>query len=152
MEITPATLTDIPQLCSLLALLFSQEADFTPDANKQAAALRQIIEQPDAGRILVLRDGIDCIGMVNLLYTVSTACGGKAALLEDLIVDSAWRNVGLGSTLLQAAIELARNEKCRRITLLTDCSNNAAIRFYQRHGFGSSAMVPLRLTIADLSL
>ncbi len=149
MEITPANRDDIPQLCSLLALLFTQEADFTPDANRQAAALRQIIERPDTGRILVLRDGRNCIGMVNLLFTVSTACGGKAGLLEDLIVDSAWRNVGLGSSLLNAAIQLARDTGCHRITLLTDRDNEAAKRFYQRHGFGPSAMVPLRLAITD---
>ncbi len=151
MKITLATPADIPQLCSLLALLFAQEADFQPDANKQAAGLHQIIEHPVIGHIFVLRDGVNVVGMVNLLYTVSTACGGAVALLEDLIVNPAYRGVGHGSTLLRAAIEHARGVSCRRITLLTDRGNAAAIRFYRRHGFSLSAMAPLRLTIADLS-
>lgn len=145
--ITPATFADIPQLCELLAILFNQEADFQPDANKQSAALRQIIEHPEIARILVLRKGDDIIGMVNLLFTISTACGGKVALLEDMIVHPLRRGNKLGSKLLQSAIVLARREGCLRITLLTDRANDSAIRFYQRHGFGMSEMMALRLAL-----
>lgn len=150
-EITLATLADIPQLCELLAILFTQEADFQPDAGKQATALRQIIEHPELGRILVLRGPVlrnhgEILGMVSLLFTVSTACGGKVALLEDMVMHPAHRNGGLGGRLLQAAKDLARRENCLRVTLLTDRSNAAAIRFYRRSGFEESAMIPLRLS------
>jgi GNAT superfamily N-acetyltransferase len=145
--ITPATLADIPQLCELLAILFTQEADFQPDAAKQSAALKQIIEQPETGCILVLRKGGRIIGMVSLLFTISTVCGGKVALLEDMIVHPEYRNDGYGSELLQAAIEFAGRKGCLRITLLTDRANDAAIRFYQRHGFGMSSMLPLRFPL-----
>jgi GNAT superfamily N-acetyltransferase len=144
-----ATADDIPQLCTMLAILFTQEADFQPDADKQSAALHQIIAHPETGRILVLREGGDIIGMVNLLFIVSTACGGKVALLEDMVVHPARRGGGLGSKLLQAAIELARHADCLRVTLLTDRTNDAAIRFYQRHEFGISAMLPLRLALSE---
>ena len=143
----PATLSDIPQLCDLLAILFAQEADFQPDAEKQSAALREIIEHPAIGCILVLREGNSILGMVNLLYTISTACGGKVAILEDMIIHPSRRGDGLGSKLLEAAIELARSEDCLRITLLTDRANDSAIRFYQRYGFGLSGMMPLRLSL-----
>ena len=145
--ITSATPDDIPGLCELLAILFAQEADFRPDAAKQSAALREIIAHPDTGCILVLRNGGDIVGMVNLLFTVSTACGGKVAILEDMVVLPALRGGGLGSELLQAAIELARREGCLRITLLTDRTNDAAVRFYRRHGFGLSEMMPLRMAL-----
>ncbi len=144
-KIAPATDADIPQLCELLAILFTQEEDFLPDAEKQSVALRQIIGDPAIGRILVLREGASILGMVNLLFTVSTACGGKAAILEDMIVHPAHRNGGLGGRLLHAAIEHATREGCLRVTLLTDRANEAAIRFYQKNGFATSLMVPLRL-------
>ncbi len=146
-QIATATADDIPQLCALLAILFTQEEDFEPDTNKQSAGLRRIIEQPETGRILVLREGNEVIGMANLLFTISTACGGKVALLEDMVVHPARRGDGMGSELLNAAIELARQEGCLRITLLSDRANDAAIRFYMRHGFGMSAMLPLRLAL-----
>jgi GNAT superfamily N-acetyltransferase len=143
--IAKATLEDIPQLCGLLTLLFTQEADFKPDTGKQSAGLREIIEHPEVGAILVLRDGSTLVGMVNVLYTISTACGGRVAIVEDMIVRPEKRSGGLGSSLLASAIELAQTEGCLRITLLTDRTNGSAIRFYQRHGFVTSEMIPLRL-------
>jgi GNAT superfamily N-acetyltransferase len=146
-QIGLATLDDIPQLCQLLAVLFAQEAEFEPDAAKQAAGLRRIIENPALGQILLLRAGAEVLGMVSLLYTVSTARGGRVALLEDLVVRPERRNSGTGSTLLQAAIAHAREAGCLRITLLTDRANEAALRFYRRHGFAASGMLPLRLML-----
>lgn len=140
-----ATVEDIPRLCPLLELLFAQEAEFRPDSAKQSAALRQIIENPATGRILVFVAGSKLVGMVNLLFTVSTALGGRVAILEDMVVDPASRGAGIGSHLMRGAIDLARRSGCHRITLLTDHDNAEAIRFYRSHGFTLSGMVPLRL-------
>lgn len=145
MRVEPATLSDIPQLSGLLSILFSQEADFQPDAAKQSEGLRRIIGCPETGHILVLRQGDSTIGMVNILYTISTALGARVAILEDMIVDPAKRGAGAGSQLLHAAIEFARAQGCARVTLLTDRDNDQAIRFYRRHGFVASAMMPMRL-------
>jgi hypothetical protein len=82
MQITPANASDIPALCELLALLFSQEADFKPDFDAQSRGLARIISNPEVGIILVARQGSQVLGMVNLLYTVSTALGDRVALLE----------------------------------------------------------------------
>lgn len=143
-QVTPAQLEDLPQLVALLTLLFGQEADFQPDETAQTAGLRLILEHPEVGRILVLRQGTQVVGMINLLFTISTARGGRVALLEDLIVAPEYRSQGAGSALLQAAITLAQDCGCSRITLLTDEVNIAAQRFYQRHGFSRSGMVPFR--------
>ena len=148
-ELAHATLDDIPQLCELLALLFGQEAEFAPDRNKQTAGLREIITHPEVGHILILREGGAVIAMVNLLFTISTALGGRVALLEDMIVHPAHRGSGAGSRLLQATVEFARCADCLRITLLTDRGNDTAQRFYQRHGFEPSAMLPMRLSLCD---
>lgn len=148
MQIELATLDDIPQLCELLAILFAQEEEFEPDASKQAAGLRQIIGNPDVGNILLLRSGGAVVGMVNLLYTVSTARGSRVAILEDMVVRPEHRGSRAGSALLQAAIAQAQKAGCTRITLLTDGINEAAIRFYRRHGFKASGMLPLRLVLS----
>lgn len=144
MHIEPATPDDIPRLCELLTLLFTQEAEFSPDTSKQAAGLRQIIESPSVGAILAARDGSSIVGMVNVLFTVSTALGTRAALLEDVIVDPARRGQGLGGQLIEAAIAFARDAGCRRITLTTDADNVDAHRFYRRHGFEASTMLTMR--------
>ncbi len=147
MQITPAQPEDIPALCGLLAQLFRQEAEFTPDDETQRRGLAMIIGHPEVGQILVARRGDEVVGMISLLYTVSTALGGRVALLEDMIVTAHTRGAGVGSQLLGHAVALARMSGCRRITLLTDHTNGAALRFYQRHGFTPSVMVPLRLVL-----
>lgn len=145
MKITEATLADIPALCRLLDVLFSQEAEFVPDHEAQAAGLRLIMGDPRVGQILVAREDHAVIGMVNLLYTVSTALGARVAILEDMVVAPEERGKGIGNLLLRAAIDRATRNGCRRITLLTDATNEHAQRFYRRHGFTVSTMRPLRL-------
>lgn len=147
MEISRATNDDIPQLCELLNFLFSQEAEFQPDRKLQAAGLRQIIDFPERGQILVIRDAESIIGMVNLLFTVSTALGGRVAILEDMVVRPQYRGRGTGDMLLKAAIGLVKSSGCRRIMLLTDATNELAQRFYRKHGFTISKMVPMRLLL-----
>jgi GNAT superfamily N-acetyltransferase len=149
MYITPANESDIPALCALLGILFSQEADFNPDYEAQRRGLARIISNPEVGLIVVARQDGQVIGMVSLLYTVSTALGDRVALLEDMVVSPHARSAGAGSRLLKQAIQFARQNGCKRITLLTDGANEAAQRFYQRHGFGLSAMIPLRLSLSE---
>ena len=86
MEITNALMSDIPNLCILLDYLFTQEVEFTPNRDAQARGLAAIINNSEKGDILVARKSGEVIGMVSLLYTVSTALGGRAAILEDMVV------------------------------------------------------------------
>ncbi|MFC3608735.1 GNAT family N-acetyltransferase [Stutzerimonas tarimensis] len=147
MEISLAAPEDIPELIELLAQLFAQETEFQPDTEAQRRGLARIIANPEIGSILVgRREGV-AVGMVNLLYTVSTALGEPVAVLEDLVVSLRMRGAGLGSHLLEAAVEHARSRGCKRITLLTDRDNEAAQHFYLRHGFYLSGMVPMRLLL-----
>jgi len=146
-QISQATVEDIPQLAELLAILFSQEADFKPDAARQERGLRLIVEQPEVGRIYCARQGGRVVGMVSLLFTISTAVGSRAAWLEDMVVLPSQRGQGIGEQLLRHAIGAARALGCRRITLLTDSTNSSAMRFYERAGFVRSQMVPFRLSL-----
>ena len=108
----------------------------------------QIIGNPEVGAVLVARKDGKVVGMVNLLFTVSTALGEKVALLEDMVVSSKTRGAGVGSQLLDQAISLARARGCKRITLLTDRTNESAQRFYGEKGFVVSSMVAMRLSLA----
>lgn len=137
--------SDIPQLCNLLSLLFSQEAEFKPEEKAQKKGLLTIIANPDVGMILVARHGGSILAMVNLLFTVSTALGERVVILEDMIVSPEARGSGVGSMLLSQAIKLMEIKGVRRITLLTDHDNRHAQGFYTKHGFMKSTMIPMRL-------
>lgn len=139
--------SDVPALVALLHLLFTQEADFTPDPAKQERGIRIILANPQSAQILVAREGEGVVGMVNLQFTISTAEGGKTVTLEDLIVLESYRGQGIGKQLLQTAIDFGRQNGFARILLLTDLANERAIRFYESHGFMRSAMTPLKLSL-----
>lgn len=144
-DICTATMEDIESLGDLLSILFTQESDFYPDRDKQIKGLSTIIGHPDRGFILSAKKGGKIVGMVSVLKIVSTAEGGEVGILEDMIISPSHRGQGIGSSLLAAAIEIAKAEQLTRLTLLTDLSNHRAIDFYTRFGFAQSAMTPLRL-------
>ena len=143
LRIEPATLDDLSELTELLFDLFTQEADFTPDRERQWRGLRLILEQPSRGRIFVIRNDRMIVGMINILITISTAEGGFVLLLEDLVVHRDHRGRGLGTRLLEHAIAYAREKKFLRITLLMD-PNDELLAFYRRHGFVDSVLHPMR--------
>lgn len=139
---------DVDELVNLLTLLFTQEADFVPDLEKQRTGLQLIIAKPQHGHLLVATTTSGkVVGMVNLLYVISTAEGATVAILEDMVINPDYRGFGIGSILLEEAISFARKQGCKRITLLTDVNNEKAINFYAKHRFQKSNMIPLRLTL-----
>lgn len=146
--IEQATLEDLPELVELLYDLFSHEGDFVPDRAKQERGLRLILEQPSRGRVIVCRWNNRILGMVNLLFTISTAEGGFVVLLEDVIVHHEFRGRGVGSQLLEHAIGYAKQKEFLRMTLLTDRMNEEGQHFFERLGFFKSQMIPLRLPLA----
>jgi GNAT superfamily N-acetyltransferase len=145
--IEPATEADLDELSAMLGELFAQESDFRPDKEKQLRGLRLIFEQPSRGRVFVLRRDGAIVGMINLLFTISTAEGGFVILLEDLVIHKEYQSHGYGSKLLSHAIEFAKQKNFLRITLLTDRPENVAQEFFRHHGFVESSMIPMRLWI-----
>jgi ribosomal protein S18 acetylase RimI-like enzyme len=142
-----AKAADLPRLVELLGILFESEAEFSPDAQKQRAALQTILADPARGKIYVAREGREVVAMASLLYTVSTAEGGKAALFEDLVTAPEHRKRGIGEALLKHVVAEARKESVLRITLLTDMQNERAQAMYRRAGFVGSPMKPMRLKL-----
>ena len=144
---TEAKLEDIPQLCKLLNSLFEQEVEFNPDEQAQIQGLETIISNPEVGHILIIKEADKVVGMVNLLYTISTALGGRVGILEDMVIYKNYRSQGLGSRLIKFAIDFAKENNCKRLTLLTDANNTSAHKFYTDKGFERSSMIPFRINI-----
>ena len=146
-EYGTAVARDLPQLVELLGILFAQEAEFTPDPEKQKKGIEAILADPKVGKIYVAREGKKILGMASLLFTVSTAEGGRAALFEDLVVHPEQRRRGIASELLKYVVAQARAEGLVRLTLLTDMQNERAQALYRRVGFVGSPMRPMRLKL-----
>jgi GNAT superfamily N-acetyltransferase len=146
-RIEPATLEDLPELTDLVMALFEVEEDFIPDRARQEKGLRLVLEQPNRGRIFVIRTDYQIIGLVNLLFTISTAMGGFVILLEDAFIHPDHRGQGFGTQLIDYVIKFAKRKDFLRVTLLTDQISAESQRFFQNCGFQHSHMIPMRLTI-----
>ncbi|MBE2206056.1 MAG: GNAT family N-acetyltransferase [Saprospiraceae bacterium] len=60
--------------------------------------------------------------------------------VEITLLDSRERQQGIGSRLVELALEYAKNCQCSRVWLVTTNDNIRAIRFYQKRGFNLVAL------------
>lgn len=146
-----ATSEDLPALVDLLGILFTQEDDFHPDAAKQERALRMILESPAIGAVWVGCKAGRAVGMVCMLWTISTAEGGKACWMEDVVVHPDHRGGGLGTRLVEEAIRQVQEMGSLRIAVLTDRGNLGARKLYERLGFETSTMVCLKRKLGGVN-
>lgn len=77
-------------------------------------------------------------GRIAGLLTYTLADGD----LEVVTIDAPVRHVGVGSALLTAAIEVARDAGARRLWLITTNDNLDGLRFYQRRGLRIVGVTP----------
>ena len=137
---------DLERLVGLLDLLFTIEADFRPDPARQQQGLALLLDDERA-RVLVAERADGVVGMCTGQLVVSTAEGGPALLVEDVVVDANHRGRGVGRALLAALADRARGRGVRRLQLLADGTNGPALAFYDRLGWRATALVCRRLTL-----
>lgn len=147
LRVEMATLDDLPALTELVMDLFASSGDFLPNRETQERGLRLILEQPNRGRIALVRNDDRIFGMVNMLFTISTARGGFVILLEDVVIHPHHRGQGYGTMLVDHVVEFAKQKRFLRITLLTDKISAESQDFFRKQGFEYSNMIPMRRLI-----
>lgn len=142
--VRPAMPSDIGSLADLLETLFSIEEDFTLDRSRQESGLEMMLNN-GRGRILVAETAAGTVvGMCSGQLTVSTAEGGPAVLIEDVVVHEDWRGQGVGARLMDSITGWARENEVGRLQLLADRNNVPALDFYKGLGWETTQLVCLR--------
>ena len=77
------------------------------------------------------------LAYAQIQYFYSLWSVGLEAKLEDLFVYPDMRGQGLGSKLLEFAVERAHERQCRLIGLNTNEQNSVALSLYHKQGFSS---------------
>lgn len=142
-HIRPARSADIDALVALLGILFAIEADFEFDAGRQRQGLAMMLGQENAVVLVAEAESL-VIGMCSGQLTISTAEGGVALLVEDVVVAEAWQGRGYGRKLMQAMAQWAGSKKVERLQLLADRNNQAALKFYETMGWQATELICLR--------
>ena len=79
------------------------------------------------------------VGTFHLTFLIYLAGAGREdCQIEAVHVDAAWRNHGLGTKMMDWAIDAAKRRGCRRLQLTTNKNRKDAHRFYERLGFSLS--------------
>lgn len=136
---------DLNALVALLKELFSIEADFAVDEIRQQKGLSMMLDGCGKHRCVkvAVTEG-HVVGMCTAQILISTAEGGKVALVEDMVVNAQYRGMGIGRQLMSAMEEWARKHGIARLQLLADRTNFSALDFYDRMGWHPTRLICLR--------
>jgi ribosomal protein S18 acetylase RimI-like enzyme len=112
-----------------------------------ASFLGSQLDEPDAVVLVAERNG----AVIGYAYAAIEPLSWKelrdeAGFLHDLIVTEAARGAGVGTQLLDAAIEWLRERKMPRVLLGTAAQNSAAQRLFECRGFRST-MIEMTLEL-----
>jgi GNAT superfamily N-acetyltransferase len=146
-----ARTADLDALVELLGLLFTLEADFAADARRQRDGLLQMLAGAKNRLVLVATipgDGAGLVvGMATAQVVISTAEGGPALLVEDVVVRPESRGQGIGRALLARIEAWGLRLGATRLQLLADRGNAPSHAFYRACGFTPTNLVCLRRTL-----
>lgn len=94
------------------------------------------IESDSNNELIVACLGNQIIGVQQITFTpYITHQGGWRATVEGVRTSSSHRGLGLGSIMIQWAIQRAKERGCHLIQLTTDKNRTDAKRFYEQLGF-----------------
>lgn len=133
MELYQATVEDlegISHLFNLYRMFYKQESDLEGARDY----IKDRIESKDSV-IFVVKGKDKLIGFTQLYPTFSSISMKRAWILNDLYVDIAARNQGVGEMLLSKAREFAIETGAKNLSLSTAQINLSAQKLYEKNGY-----------------
>ena len=86
------------------------------------------------------------LGYAIVTWGYSLESGGRDALIDEIYIRD--RGSGVGTSLLAAILDDLKARGIPRLTLETEKANEAARRFYERHGFVEEDSVWMSLDLS----
>jgi GNAT superfamily N-acetyltransferase len=123
----------------LLVEFRDHQGQSSPSAESFLASVRRLIERPDTEFWLGADDGAAAGGVCQLRFRHSVWTAAEDCWLEDLFVRREARRRGVARTLVERALERARERGCRRVELDTNEDNYGAIKLYESLGFSATS-------------
>lgn len=120
MYIRKSTKEDLPSLIKLLSQLTTVGNPINIDSKIYQNIYVGIINENIVGTITLLIEP-------KIIHN-----GSKVGHIEDVVVDSDHRKMGIGMKLIEYAVEIAKQEGCYKVILDCDTENTG---FYNKCGF-----------------
>ncbi|MFF9085729.1 GNAT family N-acetyltransferase [Streptomyces sp. NPDC014991] len=139
LEIRDATAADLPAIVAMLADdPLGAQRESPDDLTPYRAALENLDADPNQHLVVAVREG-RAIGTLQLTIIPGLSHrGATRALIEAVRIHADERGGGLGSLLIEWAVDTSRRLGCQLVQLTSDKSRTDAHRFYERLGFTAS--------------
>ena len=139
LEIRAAVADDVPAIVAMLADdPLGAQRESPDDLSPYLAALQRLTDDPNQHLVVAVRDG-RVVGTLQLTIIPGLSRRGTVrSIIAAVRIHAEERGSGLGTQLIEWAIETSRNEGCQLVQLTSDKSRVDAHRFYERLGFTAS--------------
>ena len=126
---------DLQELLELYQYLHEKE---TPGPSGQlTAAWRKILEDPDHHLLVNIVDGKIVSSCVCVIIPNLTRGARPYAFIENVVTHGACRGRGYATECLRAVRQIARENGCYKMMLLTGSKEQKTLDFYRNAGYNS---------------
>ncbi|MEV5317631.1 GNAT family N-acetyltransferase [Streptomyces sp. NPDC052687] len=139
LEIRAAIADDVPAIVAMLADdPLGAQRESPDDLAPYLTAFERLAADPNQHLVVAVREG-RIVGTLQLTIIPGLSRrGATRSIIEAVRIHADERGGGLGTQLIEWAIDTSRREGCHLVQLTTDKSRVDAHRFYERLGFEAS--------------
>ncbi|MYS91514.1 MULTISPECIES: GNAT family N-acetyltransferase [Streptomyces] len=139
LEIRAAVADDVPAIVAMLADdPLGAQRESPDDLTPYLAALERLSADRNQRLVVAVREG-RVVGTLQLTIVPGLSRrGATRSIIEGVRVHAEERGSGLGTRLIEWAIDESRHQGCQLVQLTSDKTRTDAHRFYERLGFTAS--------------
>ncbi|MFJ4329409.1 GNAT family N-acetyltransferase [Streptomyces sp. NPDC088935] len=139
LDIRPAIAEDFPAIVAMLADdPLGAQRESPDDLGPYLAAFERLRTDPNQHLVVAVREG-RVVGTLQLTIVPGLSRrGATRSIIEGVRIHGDERGSGLGTRMIEWAIEESRRQDCDLVQLTSDKTRTDAHRFYERLGFTAS--------------
>ncbi|MFF8962104.1 GNAT family N-acetyltransferase [Streptomyces globisporus] len=139
LDIRPATPDDLPAVVAMLADdPLGAQRESPDDLTPYREALQRLADDPNQHVVVAVRRN-RVVGTLQLTIIPGLSRRGSTrSIIEGVRIHGDERGSGLGTQLIQWAVDESRRQNCQLVQLTSDVTREDAHRFYERLGFTAS--------------
>lgn len=134
LSIRPITDHDLPALLELYRHLHAADEPL-PDEPTLHRVWNALLIDPKLHVLVAEGDGTLLASCILVIVPNLTRGARPYGLIENVVTHRNYRRQGIGTRLLQHALEIAWGQHCYKVMLLTGRKDEAVFRFYEGVGF-----------------
>ncbi|MEU4463199.1 GNAT family N-acetyltransferase [Streptomyces sp. NPDC024017] len=139
LEIRAAVADDVPAIVAMLADdPLGAQRESPDDLAPYLTALERLSADPNQRLVVAVREG-RVVGTLQLTIIPGLSRrGATRSIIEGVRIHADERGSGLGTQLIEWAVDESRDQECHLVQLTSDKTRTDAHRFYERLGFTAS--------------